>query len=85
MEKKKHFILKVFLSLIFLLTVLILPAGKVSAQETDIQSFENPVEVSSAGGYPIIYEDGIHYIEDPEYPDRYLVLYCMNNKLHWPH
>ena len=85
MEKKKHFILKVFLSLIFLLTVLILPAGKVSAQETDIQSFENPVEVSSAGGYPIIYEDGIHYIEDPEYPDRYLVLYCMNNKSHWPH
>ncbi|MGN0324603.1 MAG: hypothetical protein ACI4DZ_15985 [Oliverpabstia sp.] len=36
-------------------------------------------------GLPIIYDNGIHYIVDPNYPDRYLILYCMNNKSHWPH
>lgn len=36
-------------------------------------------------GLPILYENGIHHIMDPNYPDRYLILYCMNNKSHWPH
>ncbi|MBS6938955.1 MAG: hypothetical protein KH161_07760 [Lachnospiraceae bacterium] len=34
---------------------------------------------------PIIYENGTHYIKDPEYPDEIITLFCMNNKLHWPH
>ena len=34
---------------------------------------------------PIIYRNGTHYIEDPEYPDEIITLFCMNNKLHWPH
>lgn len=33
----------------------------------------------------IIYENGTHYIIDPEYPDEKITLFCMNNKLHWPH
>lgn len=33
----------------------------------------------------ILYEYGIHKIADPNYPDMYLILYCMNNKSHWPH
>ena len=34
---------------------------------------------------PIIYKNGTHYIEDPEYPNEKITLFCMNNKLHWPH
>lgn len=34
---------------------------------------------------PIIYKNGTHYIKDPEYPDEIITLFCMNNKLHWPH
>lgn len=39
----------------------------------------------TGGGTPIIYEGGIHYIEDPQYPGKKITLFCMNNKLHWPH
>lgn len=41
----------------------------------------------SAGttGLPIIFENGMHYIEDPAYPGTRMILYCMNNKLKWPH
>lgn len=28
---------------------------------------------------------GIHYVEDPEYPNDPMVLYCMNNDRLWPH
>lgn len=37
------------------------------------------------GGIQISFENGIHYIEDPNYPGKKLTLFCMNNKLHWPH
>lgn len=41
---------------------------------------------SSVGkGYPIIHDGRFHYIEDPEYPGERIILYCMNNKLNWPH
>ncbi len=40
---------------------------------------------ASTAGYPIRYENGIHYIDDPAYPDEPIVLYCMNSQLHWPH
>lgn len=33
----------------------------------------------------IIFENGIHYIEDPDYPGKKITLFCMNNKLNWPH
>ena len=33
----------------------------------------------------IISDDGIYYIEDPEFPMNDLVVYCMNNLLNWPH
>ncbi|EJT6492964.1 DUF5979 domain-containing protein [Clostridium perfringens] len=36
-------------------------------------------------GLPIIYENGIHYITDPEYPNERITLFCMNNQLNWPH
>lgn len=36
-------------------------------------------------GLPIIYENGIHYITDPAYPNERITLFCMNNQLHWPH
>ncbi|MDO4596854.1 MAG: hypothetical protein Q4B30_07860, partial [Coriobacteriaceae bacterium] len=28
---------------------------------------------------------GIHFVEDPQYPNEPIVLYCMNNKRAWPH
>lgn len=34
---------------------------------------------------PIIFENGLHYVDDPDYPNERIVLYCMNNKLAWPH
>lgn len=34
---------------------------------------------------PIIYENGLHYVVDPDYPDERIILYCMNNKREWPH
>ena len=40
---------------------------------------------TGGSGLPIIYENGTHYIEDPEYPNEKITLFCMNNKLHWPH
>lgn len=36
-------------------------------------------------GTEILYENGIHYIIDPQYPGHKIPLFCMNNKLHWPH
>ena len=33
---------------------------------------------------PIIFENGIHYIDDEESGKR-IILYCMNNELAWPH
>lgn len=43
------------------------------------------IERADQKGLPIIFENGIHYITDPEYPDEKITLFCMNNKLHWPH
>ena len=39
----------------------------------------------SEKGLPIIFEGGIHYIEDPAYPGEKITLFCMNNERHWPH
>lgn len=39
----------------------------------------------NSGKNTIIYENGIHYIEDPQYPGYRILLYCMNNELNWPH
>lgn len=53
-------------------------------EEMLISQPENPD--LTAGGIPVIYEDGLHYVkDDPEYPNDTILLYCMNNKLHWPH
>ena len=42
------------------------------------------VIVEDAKGTQILFENGIHYIIDSEY-DYKIPLFCMNNKLHWPH
>lgn len=33
----------------------------------------------------ISFENGIHYIEDPDFPGKKITLFCMNNLSHWPH
>lgn len=54
--------------------------------ENDITSEENVIEQNKESkGVPIIYDGQFHYIEDPEYPGERIILYCMNNKLNWPH
>ena len=40
---------------------------------------------STSWGLPIIYENGLHYIEDPAFPGERITLFCMNNQLNWPH
>lgn len=49
-------------------------------------SVEKAEEITaSEKGLPIIFEGGIHYIEDPAYPGEKITLFCMNNERHWPH
>ena len=34
---------------------------------------------------PIVFKDGIHYLKTSDNEQEWLLLYCMNNKLWWPH
>ena len=47
--------------------------------------FANATTFTNAYPLEVISENGIYYIEDPEYPMEYIVVYCMNNLLNWPH
>ncbi|MDO4664450.1 MAG: DUF5979 domain-containing protein, partial [Erysipelotrichaceae bacterium] len=60
-----------------------LPEGYVLAEGVAIPTIT--VIVEGAKGTQILFENGIHYIYDPDYPDHKITLFCMNNKLHWPH
>ena len=33
----------------------------------------------------VIFDDGIHYMDDPNNVNEDIVVYCMNNELVWPH
>lgn len=54
---------------------------------------EKPEEIFSDGiskasetggsGLPIIYENGTHYIEDSEYPNEKITLFCLKHKLNF--
>ena len=55
------------------------------SEEFSDGSVEEVVDSPMGVGTQIIFENGIHYINDPEYPDHKITLFCMNNKLHWPH
>ncbi len=44
-----------------------------------------PEEEKLSQGLPIIFENGLHYVNDPAYPNEKILLYCMNNQLAWPH
>ena len=48
-------------------------------------SFMLSTVFANTTSFQIISEDGIYYIEDPEFPMNDLVVYCMNNLLNWPH
>lgn len=43
------------------------------------------LHISATDSKPIIFKDGVHYIENPGALNELITLYCMNNKLHWPH
>ena len=43
------------------------------------------LHISATDSKPIIFTDGVHYIENPGALNELITLYCMNNKLHWPH
>ncbi len=67
--------------------------GKTPEGDMEIQEDPAPGSMSvftdgageTAGSHTIIHENGLHYIEDPQYPGYRIVLYCMNNELNWPH
>lgn len=48
-------------------------------------STEEVIDPSMGVGTQILFENGIHYIIDPAYPEHKITLFCMNNELHWPH
>lgn len=54
-------------------------------QKRTITSIESTNSVDSRELSKIEFENGIHYIKDPEYPNERFIIYCMNNKLSWPH
>lgn len=59
---------------------------EVSApHDSEKDESSKPNSNASRSGLPIIFKNGLHYIDDPEYPDERIILYCMNNKLKWPH
>ena len=60
-----------------------LPEGYVLVEGVTMPTIT--VIVEGATGTQILFENGIHYIIDPQYPDKKITLFCMNNKLHWPH
>lgn len=53
--------------------------------EDETAAEEDPAETLKETGLPIIFENGLHYVVDPDYPNERIILYCMNNKLAWPH
>ena len=57
-----------------------LPEGYVLKEGVTMPTIT--VIVEGAKGTQIIFENGIHYIIDPDYPDHKITLFCMNNKLH---
>lgn len=44
-----------------------------------------PNSIATEKGLQIVFKNGFHYIQDPGFPDDGIILYCMNNKLAWPH
>lgn len=50
-----------------------------------MQAFCEEPQGEGVGSIPIIYENGIHYLEDPAFPGKRITLFCMNNELQWPH
>lgn len=67
------------------------PQDWLSEQPQDLQPEpfdkiqELPEKVVLSPGLLIIFENGFHYVNDPAYPNERILLYCMNNKLAWPH
>ena len=62
-------------------------SGNETNELTDgsVEEFSDGTDIAAGDGTPILFENGIHYIIDPAYPDQKIPLFCMNNKLHWPH
>lgn len=46
---------------------------------------ENGTDPSAADSRQIIYKEGIHYIENSGQSQEWIMLFCMNNKLRYPH
>lgn len=63
-----------------------IPEIEENMQSEDFKEEENEVNGNTdSEGNSIIYDGKFHYIEDPQYPGEQIILYCMNNKLNWPH
>ena len=59
----------------------------VTVSETDAAAVLDTASTAEASQerLQISFENGIHYIEDPDFPGKKITLFCMNNLSHWPH
>lgn len=63
-------------------------ADKNSIDKEELPEKKDPYDEKQPSvkkGLSIIHKNGMHYIKDPKYLDREILIYCMNNKLKWPH
>lgn len=61
------------------------PPQEDEGQQPGDPTVPEPPQNIASTELPIIFEGGLHYVEDPDYPGERIVLYCMNNQLAWPH
>ena len=64
------------------------PESSAPEQDTTLDdAVSDPLsgELQTQDGLPISFQNGLHYIADPDYPTEPIILYCMNNNLAWPH
>lgn len=54
-------------------------------EDRSLEVFTDGSDSKDTGTYTVIHKDGLHYIEDPQYPDGRILIYCMNNQRNWPH
>ncbi len=55
------------------------------AEDESLSGEERSDRQGQSAKAQIVYENGIHYMKDGDYPGERFIIYCMNNKRHWPH
>lgn len=67
----------------FILTIGLIAPAVVLGNSTTVFGAESGSD--SEESVTISFENGIHSVADPADANRKMVVYCMNNKMLWPH